>query len=227
MKKIAFIHSRSGFTLIELLVGMTIFSIAITSIFLLLESTMKSVRISRNEVIVSNLLREQLELVRNVRDANLAKGAAWNVARIDDGAETNFSSGTFLIENDFSTNVTKFGNDSTGNFSILESPVKIKKANFSSDEIEKKFQESQLCFDDYKRYIRCDGDTHRTQSGTTFASYTNIFPMYFGSGATGTTTIADENDNPQGFILDARVIVRDGNVYREYDAKTAITDWQR
>ena len=139
MKKIAFRHSRSGFTLIELLVGMTIFSIAITSIFLLLESTMKSVRISRNEVIVSNLLREQLELVRNVRDANLAKGAAWNVARIDDGAETNFSSGTFLIENDFSTNVTKFGNDSTGNFSILESPVKIKKANFSSDEIEKKF----------------------------------------------------------------------------------------
>lgn len=227
MKKIAFRHSRSGFTLIELLVGMTIFSIAITSIFLLLESTMKSVRISRNEVIVSNLLREQLELVRNVRDANLAKGAAWNVARIDDGAETNFSSGTFLIENDFGANVTKFGNDSTGSFSILESPVKIKKANFSSDEIETKFQESQLCFDDYKRYIRCDSDAHRTQSGTTFASYTNIFPMYFGSGATGTTTIADENDNPQGFILDARVIVRDGNMYREYDAKTAITDWQR
>ena len=227
MKKIAFRHSRSRFTLIELLVGMTIFSIAITSIFLLLESTMKSVRISRNEVIVSNLLREQLELVRNVRDANLAKGAAWNVARIDDGAETKFSSGTFLIENDFGANVTKFGNDSTGSFSILESPVKIKKANFSSDEIETKFQESQLCFDDYKRYIRCDSDTHRTQSGTAFASYTNIFPMYFGSGATGTTTIADENNNPQGFILDARVIVRDGNVYREYDAKTAITDWQR
>ena len=227
MKKIAFRHSRSGFTLIELLVGMTIFSIAITSIFLLLESTMKSVRISRNEVIISNLLREQLELVRNVRDANLAKGAAWNVARIDDGAETKFSSGTFLIENDFGANVTKFGNDSTGSFSILESPVKIKKANFSSDEIETKFQESQLCFDDYKRYIRCDSDAHRTQSGTTFASYTNIFPMYFGSGATGTTTIADENDNPQGFILDARVIVRDGNTYREYDAKTAITDWQR
>ena len=227
MKKIAFRHSRSGFTLIELLVGMTIFSIAITSIFLLLESTMKSVRISRNEVIISNLLREQLELVRNVRDANLAKGAAWSVARIDDGAETKFSSGTFLIENDFGANVTKFGNDSTGSFSILESPVKIKKANFSSDEIETKFQESQLCFDDYKRYIRCDSDAHRTQSGTTFASYTNIFPMYFGSGATGTTTIADENDNPQGFILDARVIVRDGNMYREYDAKTAITDWQR
>lgn len=78
MKKIR--HSRAGFTLVELIVGMTIFSIAITSIFLLLNSTMKSVTISRSEIIVSNLLREQIELVRNIRDSNIAKGAVWDAA---------------------------------------------------------------------------------------------------------------------------------------------------
>lgn len=73
MKKLHFRQSRRGFTLIELLIGMTIFSIAMTSIYLLLTSTMKSASYSRNEIIVANLLREQMELVRNVRDSNLAK----------------------------------------------------------------------------------------------------------------------------------------------------------
>ncbi len=75
-------HSRVGFTLIELLVGMTIFSIALTSIYLLLTSTMKSVTYSRNEIIVSNLLREQMELMRNIRDSNIAKGAAWDAWKV-------------------------------------------------------------------------------------------------------------------------------------------------
>lgn len=71
-------HSRKGFTLIELLVGMTIFSVGITSIFLLLQQTMKSASISKNEIVVSNLLREQLELVRNQRDTNYKNYAKWD-----------------------------------------------------------------------------------------------------------------------------------------------------
>lgn len=120
MKKFSFRHSRSGFTLIELLIGMTIFSIAMTSIYLLLTSTMKSVSYSRNEIIVSNLLREQMELFRNVRDSNIASASAWNAWRIDDKGGT-FTGKIVTIENNFSHTGTKFDNDGK----MIESPVKI------------------------------------------------------------------------------------------------------
>ncbi len=63
--------STSGFTLIELLVGMTVFAIGLTGIFALLHSTMSTVSYSRDEIIVSGLLREQVDLVVNMRDTNL------------------------------------------------------------------------------------------------------------------------------------------------------------
>jgi len=73
-------HSRVGFTLIELLIGMTVFALGITVIFLLLQQSMKSAAISRNEVIVANLLREQIELVHNIRDTNVLHYAPWDRA---------------------------------------------------------------------------------------------------------------------------------------------------
>lgn len=63
------------------------FSVGITSIFALLQTTMKAAVSSRNEVIVANFLREQMELVKYIRDNNYKSYFAWNVFPIYDGTE--------------------------------------------------------------------------------------------------------------------------------------------
>lgn len=73
-------HSRSGFTLIELIVGMTIFSIGMTAILALLSTTIDTATVSRQEIIVSNLLREQVELIKNVRNSNVRNFVPWDSA---------------------------------------------------------------------------------------------------------------------------------------------------
>jgi prepilin-type N-terminal cleavage/methylation domain-containing protein len=70
--------TTSGFTLIELIVGMTIFSIGLAGIYALLQTTMSSVRYSQDEIIVSGLLREQIDLVNNIRDTNLRNYIPWD-----------------------------------------------------------------------------------------------------------------------------------------------------
>lgn len=45
--------STSGFTLVELIIGMTIFSIGLTGVYALLQTTMSTVRYSRDEIVVS------------------------------------------------------------------------------------------------------------------------------------------------------------------------------
>lgn len=78
-----FKHSTSGFTLIELIVGMTVFSIGLTGIYALLHSTMSSVNYSRDEIIISGLLREQIDLVVNIRDTNLRNYIPWDSVHIE------------------------------------------------------------------------------------------------------------------------------------------------
>ena len=70
--------TTSGFTLIELIVGMTIFSIGLAGIYALLQTTMSTVRYSQDEIIVSGLLREQIDLVNNIRDTNLRNYISWD-----------------------------------------------------------------------------------------------------------------------------------------------------
>lgn len=212
-------HSRKGFTLLELIVGMTIFSLGITSIFLLLSQTMKSVTISRNEVVVANLLREQIELVRNIRDTNIIQAAKW---------DSGINAWTFLIENNFTLDKKTF--DSNGN--VVTSPVSITQKLISdvtevkdNEKLQAKFTATQLCYDTEKRYVHCDSTavSNGAQTPTIFASYINIEPMKYTFNGTDTPIKKDGND--QWYIIDARVIVRDWSNYREYDARSAITDW--
>jgi prepilin-type N-terminal cleavage/methylation domain-containing protein len=60
----------SGFTLIELIVGMLIFTIGMTGILAILHTTVQNSISSRQEIIASNLLREQVELIKNIRNTN-------------------------------------------------------------------------------------------------------------------------------------------------------------
>ncbi len=119
-------YSTSGFTLIELIIGMTIFSIGLTGIYALLHSTMSSVSYSRDEIVVSGLLREQVDLVMNIRDTNLRNYIPWDSVHVDNSSQSLFASGIYLIENDVNTPKTII-NPTNG--IIDKSPIKLIKVD--------------------------------------------------------------------------------------------------
>ncbi len=178
--KLKIAHSR-GFTLVELIIGMTIFAMGMTSIFILLQSTMKNMVYSRNEVVVANLLREELELARNMRNSNISMYAPWD--KIPAGK---WEEGIYTIENQFGNSEITFDSDGK----ITSAPIKITKItdftvsdadNFDKENLKKKFKASQLYFDDKNRY------THEeTDKPTVFASYLAVRPLKFENNGTST-----------------------------------------
>lgn len=212
-------HSHHGFTLVELIVGMTVFAIGLSGIYVLISSVMGNAAYSRHEVVVANLLREQLELVRNVRDTNLQNYIPWDSAKFDSSSQTWFAPGMYIIENDFTTDVVEINNS---NGTIKQSPVRIKKITTlpSSPTSKDYFDNSRLYLDEQWRYTHTN-----TASGTLYASYILVTPIGY-SDALWYQKI-EKDSKSQWYIIDARVIVWAGRGYREYDAKTMITDWVR
>lgn len=139
---------------------MTVFSVGITAIFLLLTETLKASVYSRNEVVVANLLREEIELVRNIRDSNLQNFAPWDKAKINNGATTSLTGGTFIVENDFTATGVTFGKGiATSTDQIAKTPVFMSGVTImdvddfdSGTVLKNKFEATRLYFDDQKRY---------------------------------------------------------------------------
>lgn len=210
------ILTQKGFTLIELIVGMLIFSIAMTAILALLHSTIENALYSRHEIIASNILREQIELVKNIRNSNVRNFIPFDTTHVDGVASSSFHSWTYIIEDDFTTKNTTI-NTSNGN--IDASPVFLKDItlNYSPDPAIE-FSRTQLNLDNNGRY------THRTGTGTNYASYIIITPLWFDNN--GNYIKVEKNSKPQWYLLDARVIVK-AREYKEYDLRTIITDWKK
>ena len=221
--------TTSGFTLIELIVGMTIFSIGLAGIYALLQTTMSTVRYSQDEIIVSGLLREQIDLVNNIRDTNLRNYIPWDSVFIEASTQTWFLAWVYTIENSFTATGITFTSANDG--TITNSPVKLKKIDTVSGFVtdSDKWNQTQLIFDTKWRYTHT-GSVSGT--GTNFASYIVVSPLGY-TGSTGIWTEVKKITPPdtiaknQWWIIDARVLVRYNGGYREYDAKSMITDWQK
>ena len=63
-------NSRGGFTLIEILIAILIFSLGLIAAFTLISTATALSTRSKQEIIATNLLREQIEIVKNIRDTN-------------------------------------------------------------------------------------------------------------------------------------------------------------
>ena len=170
---------------------------------------------SRHEIVVANLLREQTELFHNIRDTNTRNYVPWDTFLAENVASTTFSSGIYLVENNFSPDSTQATFTTDGN--LTKSPVFLRNVteNFPlSDTLEKQFLSSALFLDPQGRY------THtQTPTNTPYASYAILSPLV----VDGKPVIKDGKN--QGYIIDARVIVKNGIKYRMYDSKTLLTDW--
>ncbi len=194
---------------------MTIFSIGITGIYALLSTTMSSVRYSHDEIVVSWLLREQIDLVMNIRDTNLRNYIPWDSVHIDPpSTQTIFSSGIYIIENDFSTSSVSV--DSL-NGRINKNTIKLVKIDPFVGDDTFKWQKTQLRLDDKWRYIHSE----TTGTPTQFASYIIVSPLTVNG-----IEIKKDSKN-QWWVIDARILVKGNSSYREYDTKSMITDWMK
>ena len=215
--------TTSGFTLIELIIGMTIFSIGLAGIFALLQTTMSTVRYSRDEIVVSGLLREQIDLVMNMRDTNLRNYILWDSTRVENNSQSILAPGTYTIENNFWNEFVQINNT---NGSIEKSPLKLIKidttTSFTTDE--EKWNKTRLLYDTAWRYIH--SGLGITGTGTQFAAYIIISPLIVNGIEVKKPLSPDPDAKNQGWIIDVRVLVKYNGGYREYDAKSMITDWQ-
>ncbi len=78
-----------SFSLIEVLIALLVLVIALSGTSALLIRTMSDVSIITSKLIAANLAQEGIEIVRNIRDNNIANGTAWN---------SGLSAGTYIID---------------------------------------------------------------------------------------------------------------------------------
>ena len=104
----------AGFTLVEVMTGIIVFSIGMIAIFLLVDSGIWSARLSRDEVIAANLMREQIELLKNTRDSNWLMLRRWDKIWLEDtvtgynwktlsNTSNQITPGYYTIENNYTS----------------------------------------------------------------------------------------------------------------------------
>jgi hypothetical protein len=96
------------------MIAIFIFAMAMASIFMVINSTLSTNNLNKNQIIASNLAREQIEIIRNLRDNNYATFHKWNYIpnSLNDYSKILDYDKYYKVENDFS--------NSTYNFKIEE-----------------------------------------------------------------------------------------------------------
>ena len=73
--------NKKAMSIIEVMIAIFIFTLWIASVFMIISSTSNINSYNKNFIIASNLAREQIELIRNIRDTNYKKFQKWNMLR--------------------------------------------------------------------------------------------------------------------------------------------------
>ena len=207
----------SWFSIIEVMVGIFIFTMGLISIYALLVSSLKVSDYNKNAIIAWNLAREQIELLRNIRDTNYQKLNVWNQINPNEAYNNDptkfFSSWStaswsyYTIENDFS-GLTWFS-------------VKMLALSWFEEWQDKLtdswMEQYQVCEDiTLWRYVDCEDPMSPDHKKTYFYKYLQVQEALYDDG----TVI------PETFKVTSKVIWFK-RWYHEFDIKTLISDWRR
>ncbi len=126
--------NKKWFSIIEIMIWVFIFSIWIVSVYSLIITTLKLNDYNKNYIIAANLAREQVELVRNIRDSNYSKIQVYNQINPSNNDHSNVFEywKYYKIENNFSSNLSSFPVkvDEINNFWEWESELNWKMQNY-------------------------------------------------------------------------------------------------
>ncbi|MDD2487600.1 MAG: type II secretion system protein [Candidatus Gracilibacteria bacterium] len=196
--------NRKGFTIVELMIAIVIFTIGFLSAYLLIYSAINSSARSKNEIIASNIAREQIELVKNIRDTNWLKNWDWNDLTEILGTGNLGDSTYYVIENDYSGAV----------------PIKMAELNPPFDGTKGKVLGNlnvRLCSDSQGRYSHCVSGEVKTN----FYSFIKVEPLVTKN------TITNSDVPVVGAFRIESVVVNNEKGYNEFKINTIITDWKR
>lgn len=201
--------NKRAFSIIEILVWIFIFSLWIASVYAIINSTLRVNDFNKNYIIASNLAREQIEQVRNIRDSNYKK-----IQKFDQinpwNTEYNKvfeSEKKYKIENNY-LNTATF-------------PIEIIDITDWFEEWKDKLnstsmQSYNLCLDTDNRYTYdCSWINKRTK----FYKYISIEKVKYKEGS---TEIVKENA-----LLITSKVVWYIKWYHEFEVKSIIADWKR
>lgn len=198
--------SRKAFSIIELMVGIFIFTLWLLSVYMVLMTSINANERNKNAIIASNLAREQIEILRNIRDTNYKKLQVWN----QQNPQEIFSASTklfavgkhYTLENDFDAPNTDVQVSEISAF--VEGQTEL--ANMQS---------YRLCFDTEENYRYCGNSTPSGWTELPFYRYLLIEEL-------------TENGIvvPNAFLVTSKVIWSIKG-YHEFEIKTILTDWRR
>jgi len=70
---------QKGFTLLEILIAISVMIVGIVGIYALVPKIISVTSVNTDRFIASQLAREGMELVRNIRDTNWLEGESWDM----------------------------------------------------------------------------------------------------------------------------------------------------
>ena len=197
------------FSIIEILVWILIFSLWLVAIYALISSSLRLNDYNKNSIIASNLAREQLELVKNIRDTNYKTIHKWN--QINPLWDYNLPSNFFqtwayyTIENDFRP--------------LASFPIKVEKiSDFweGASLLKTKMQAYKLCIDPSGIYTYDCSPDNKSSSFYRFIKIDEVKFMSWG-------TVYIQKD---AYRVTSKVIwYMQG--YNETQLDTIIADWKR
>lgn len=208
MQKNTFLFYRA-FSIIEVMIGIFVFSLWLVAIFAILTSSLGINDLNKNSIIAGELAREQIELVRNIRDTNYKNLKLWNQQDPSvsltlwdrtDPSKVFLSDNYYFIENNFTS--WSIESEHLGS-SILEWEGDLSSMQSAYG----------LCFDTLNRYVKCSSTSPIT---TNFFKYLKFEPA---------------RDDAWNLIDDAYILISKviwyKRGYHEFELRTIITDWRR
>jgi prepilin-type N-terminal cleavage/methylation domain-containing protein len=205
---------RSGFTIIEIMVSIVVFCVGIIAAYVLISSSISLSMAARDEIIASNLAREQIELVKNVRDSNWLRHEIWN--KITDyitSGDNVFETGVYTIENNYSPlspfpiSITKIDPTAFSSNTLTRTEIKANHASLA------------LCLDTQKRTVYCHGDS--SLISTRFSRFFIVEPIVTKN------TNNNTNISVTGALRVRSIVTVNEPRFRIYEIPTIITDWKK
>ncbi len=210
--------NKTWFSIIEVIVGIFIFTIWLTAIYMTISSSININDYNKNQIIASNLSREWIELVKNLRDSNYTNLHNWD--SINPNLTSDFSNPInkiqtwtyYKVEPDFSTLWTIFS-------------VKLTKINSTDfwewvSMLDTKMKNYELCIDTSNKYIHSNNCTLAWMKKSGFYRYIKFEDLKY-KNASWTDVIVND-----AYKVISKVIWFHRG-YHETSITTIITDFKR